>query len=157
MLADVGDEVFEVGAGEYPVGRDRRLVVVACERVETIYDRLEAGNSFGVRNLRWITEKMSSIWFSHDAAQHRNLSGPAPCGSRGAGPTGSCVRRSVVAHLRRGGTANRPDGRLLARGGAAIPPSPPDALARPCHAWKHARGPDSDSERDDARWRPISP
>ena len=113
MSADVGDEVFEVGAGECPVGRDRRLVVLACERVETIYDRLEAGNSFGVRNLRWITEKMSSIWFSHDAAQHRNLSGQRPVAGDEPG------RRAVVC-----------EGALWLISGVAVQP-----IAQPDGHW----------------------
>jgi hypothetical protein len=68
-----------------------------------------------------------------------------------------CLRRRRVARLTRSGRSNRPDGRPLAREGAAILPSPPDARARPCHARKHAGGADRDSERADTRWRPISP
>ena len=67
MIGHARDEVAEVAAGEGPLEWLGDLVVVVLEVVETVDDGLQAGESLGVRSLRWMTEKTISTWFSHEA------------------------------------------------------------------------------------------
>ncbi len=68
---DAADQVVEVLAGEGPLERPRDLAVVLAEPEQPFGQRVEGGESVGVRALRCTIEKYSSIWFSHEACTGR--------------------------------------------------------------------------------------
>jgi hypothetical protein len=57
VLFDAGQELVEVGAGEFPVEGPSGGVVVLFEGEDLLFELVQASKSSGVRSLRWMTEK----------------------------------------------------------------------------------------------------
>jgi hypothetical protein len=56
-LAKAGEQAFEVATGEFPFERGRDLLVVAAEREQLLFERVEVGEWLGCRTLRCAMEK----------------------------------------------------------------------------------------------------
>ena len=64
---DPGEQVLEVGGGEFPFERPGGGVVALLEGGEPVLDLVEVGEVVGGETLRCTMEKKISTWLSHDA------------------------------------------------------------------------------------------